>query len=462
MNEQHSVQGGERLDIRPWSMAKVALPVSMGIFVQFIVVVIDNFFVAKIDGNAMSAVAFVGLIYITLAMLGVGLGNATQILIARRKGQGEYDAVGQILGNAFVLAFLVGTVQFLALFLLMPAIINYTIESVVVKTYMHEFITWRSIGFLVYTPMLVLNSFWSGIAQTRVLVYMTLITSVVTVTLDYALIFGNLGFAAMGVEGAGIATVTAECCAFLFVLMYTLRQSNSHLQKVTPGADYRISRFLFSGYRKHTAQLVRLGGPIALQMVLSLGIWTVFYEFVESMGEHELQSSFIVRNMYTLVYVSVGGFSTATKTYISGLIAERRQSELYTAMKRLMLLNLTGIVLMSHGLWLYPEWIAARFTQDAEVIAQTKAIMLIVLPAMLTFSVTSIMLATVEGSGNTTAGFIVEILTVTIYIAAAYLMVFAWHWPIELVWIADWVYFIALGCFSMMFLWNGKWKWKEI
>ncbi|MFN5621491.1 MAG: MATE family efflux transporter [Flavobacteriales bacterium] len=95
MSEHASFVTTERLDIRPWSMAKVALPVSLGIFVQFIVVVIDNYFVAQIDGNAMSAVAFVGLIYITLAMLGVGLGNATQILVARRKGQGEYSIVGQ-------------------------------------------------------------------------------------------------------------------------------------------------------------------------------------------------------------------------------------------------------------------------------------------------------------------------------------------------------------------------------
>ena len=462
MSEHASTAKTERLDIRPWSIAKVALPVSLGIFVQFIVVVIDNYFVAQIDGNAMSAVAFVGLIYITLAMLGVGLGNATQILVARRKGQGEYSIVGQVLGNAFMMAFLVGIVQFLLLFFLMPIIINHSIESAAVKAYMHEFITWRAIGFLVYTPMLVLNSFWSGIAHTRVLIYMTLITSLVTVTLDYALIFGNFGLPALGVEGAGIATVSAECCAFLFVLLYTFRQSNCQLQLIDHAADYTVKRWLFSGCRMHSYSLIKLGGPIALQMVLSLGIWTVFYEFVESMGENELQSSFIVRNMYTLVYVSVGGFSTAAKTYISGLIAERRQSELHTAMKRLMLLNFCGIALMSHGLWLYPEWIAQQFTQDSEVIRQTIDIMLIVLPAMLTFSVTSIMLATVEGSGNTLAGFVVEILTVTIYIVVAYLMVYSWHWPIHLVWIADWVYFIALGLFSLLFLWNGKWKWKEI
>jgi putative MATE family efflux protein len=456
------MQSDERLDIRPWSMAKIALPVSLGIFVQFIVVFIDNYFVAQIDGNAMSAVAFVGLMYLTLAMLGVGLGNATQILVARRKGAGEYVAVGHVLGNSFWLAFVVGIIQFMLLYFLMPSVIDYAIESPEVRAYMHEFITWRSIGFVVYTPLLVLDSFWSGIAKTRVLIYMTLITSTLTIGLDYALVFGNFGFTAMGVEGAGIATVTAECCAFLFVLIYTLLYHNESVNREQHPEGYAIRKWLFKMPTQHTQSLVKLGGPIALQMVLSLGIWTVFYEFVESMGEPELQASFIVRNMYSLVYISVGGFSTVTKTYISGLIAERRQGELHTAMKRLMLLNLAGIVVLTHGLWLYPEWIAQRFTQDPLVIQQTIDTLLIVLPAMLIFSLTSIMLATVEGSGNTIAGFIVEIATVTVYLTSAYFMVYQWHWPIHLVWTADIIYFIALGLFSLLFLWNGKWKWKEV
>jgi putative MATE family efflux protein len=456
------MQQDERLDIRPWSMAKVALPVSLGIFVQFIVVLIDNYFVAQIDGNAMSAVAFVGLMYLTLAMIGVGLGNATQILVARRKGSGEYNVVGQVLGNAFWLAFLVGAIQFSLLFFLMPGIIDATIESSEVRTYMHEFITWRSIGFIVYTPLLVLDSFWSGIAKTRVLIYMTLITSTLTIGLDYALVFGNFGFPQLGVEGAGIATVSAECAAFLFVLIYTLLRHNDGVNSELHPEGYAIRRWLFKAPTHFTSSLVKLGGPIALQMVLSLGIWTVFYEFVESMGESELQASFIVRNMYTLAYISVGGFSTVAKTYISGLIAERRQSELHTVMKRLMFLNFCTIALLTHGLWLYPEWIAGHFTQDAHVIEQTVDTMIIVLPAMLTFAFTSILLATVEGSGNTIAGFIVEMGTVAIYVATAYVMIYNWHWPIHLVWLADWVYFIALGFFSMLFLWNGKWKWKEV
>jgi len=446
------------------SIMNVALPVSLGIFVQFIVAFIDNYFVAQINGNAMSAASFVGLIYITLVMIGVGLGNATQILVARRKGEGDFNSAGQVTGNAFWMALVVALFQFIALTQILPGIIQHTIKSNEVRSYMMEFIDYRSYGFFFYSLTLVLNSFWSGIAYTRVMIYTTIITASVTILLDYGLVFGNLGLPNMGMAGAALATSIAEACAFLFLLIYTLYQYDHQHKKSSAenSSSYNLKKWLPSFNSAHTFSLIKLGGPIALQMVASLGIWVIFYEFVEDMGERELQSAFIVRNMYMLAYVSVGGFSTTTKTYISGLIAEKRQTELHLVMRKMMILNLVGIFFLSHGLWLYPEWIAEMFTTDPLVISQTVQSMHIVLPAMMTFAITSILLSTVEGSGNTIAGFIVEFITVILYIAAAWLMVYELKWPIHLVWTADYVYFLMLGVFSLAYLWNGKWKYKVI
>ncbi len=447
------------------SILQVAIPISLGIFVQFIVAFIDNYFVAQVDSNAMSAASFVGLIYITLVMLGVGLGNATQILVARRKGVSELNKAGQITGNAFAISLLLAGFQFVLLYYVAPGLIDRYIESTHVKNYMREFIEYRAYGFFFYTPLLVLNSFWSGIAHTRPLVYTTMIMASVTIVLDYLFVFGNWGFPEMGMNGAALATIIAEAISLLFAFVYTWKVAGRYDTKGSVNdieQSYQLQKWLLSFNSAYTKAIARLGTPIAFQLVTSLGIWVVFYVFVESMGERELQSSFIVRNMYTLAYVSVGGFSTTAKTYISGLIAERRQHELHKVMLRMMLLNLGGILLLSHGLWLYPKAIADLFTTDPLVVEQIVDSMHIVLPAMMIFSFTSILLATVEGSGNAVAGFVVEIITVTVYIAAAWYMVYDWKWPIHLVWTSDYIYFILIGVLSGAFLWNGKWKWKKL
>ncbi len=455
----------DQLDISIKSLLRVAIPISLGTFVQFVVSFTDNYFVAQLNGNAMSAVSFVGLIYITLAMLGVGLSNATQIMVARRKGEGNNDLAGQVVGNAFRLAFVIALIQFVLIYFIVPTFLNNQIEHTQVRQYMIEFIDYRAFGFFAYSFTLVLISFWSGIAQTRILLYSTLITAVVNIILDYALVFGHWGMPQMGVSGAALATIISEYSALIFVGCYTWFYSDKFLggDSVTPDSrSYNLKKWLVQGCWKHTRTLVRLGGPIALQLMLSLGVWVVFYSFIETMGESELQASFIVRQIYMLAFISIGGFSTTAKTFVSGLIAEKRQAELHTVMKRLMWLNLLGVVFFSHGLWLYPQLIASQFTDNPLTIQQAVDTMHIVLPAIITFAFTSILLGVVEGSGNTVAGFLVELCSVALYLIAAYVIVFDFQWPVHLVWTADYLYFGFIGIFSWLYLRNGKWKYTHL
>ncbi len=439
------------------SILRVAVPVSLGYFVQFFVVFIDNLFLADIDGNAMSASAYTGLIFVTIAMLGIGMSNGTQILIARYNATGAYSKVGEVLSNSLLIGVVLSTLQFACLFFLVPWFAHHFIEIPELAHYMSSFAQYRSFGFFFYTLTLFLNAYWSGTARTQVLFISTAVTAISTIILDYFFIFGNAGIPAMGIEGAALANTIADALAMTVVAYFTFRKPRPQSAfGVMP--EHQLRHHLFSWISSYTTLLFRLGGPIALQLLVSLGIWAVFYQFVTSMGEGPLQASFIVRNMYMLAYVSVSGFSTTTKTYVASLIAQNRQSELYRVILRICLLNLCGVVLLCHGLLLYPEWIAQHFTRESLIIQQTVDTMHVVFPAMLVFAFTSILLATVEGSGRTMIGFLIELITVVIYIAAAYSMIHIGHWPIHLAWTSDYIYFSVLGLLSLLFLKYSRWK----
>jgi putative MATE family efflux protein len=427
----------------------VSLPISAGIFVQFIVAFIDNYFTAQIDGNAMSAVSFAGLLYITLIMASTGLSNAAQIRIATHLGTGEKERIHQTLGNVLKLSIILGIMQWAVYFFLLPMWVASTLDSQPVAEQMTTFMQYRSFGFLFYTPLLALQSLWSGIGKTRVLALSSLLLAMSTAGLDYLLIFGNDIIPALGVKGAAIATVAAEIIAFIFLLMYTRRNSAHHTGIAAP---FNLAE------KMENRSLLKLGTPIAMQQMLSLSIWVIFYGMIESMGEKELQSSFIVRNMYMLCYVSVGGFSTAAKTFVAGLIAEKRDRGIYRLILKIGGLNFLCIAILSHPLWLYPYTVAGFFSKDLEVIAMTVKTMYIVLPPMLLFAFTSITLSAVEGSGKATVGFVIELLTSVIYIFAAWLMVFQWSWPIHKVWISDYIYFASLGLLSILYLSSGRWR----
>ena len=51
----------------------VSLPISLGSFVQFIVVLTDNYFLGQVHMNAMNGAGNSALIYVTLLMFAIGL-----------------------------------------------------------------------------------------------------------------------------------------------------------------------------------------------------------------------------------------------------------------------------------------------------------------------------------------------------------------------------------------------------
>ena len=130
---------------------------------------------------------------------------------------------------------------------------------------------------------------------------------------------------------------------------------------------------------------------------------------IERLGEAALNTSHIIRNMYVLMFVAMMGIGQAAKTYISTLIAERRQHDLKRTIVRLLVLNWFGWLLLSHGMWLYPETIVHLFTDDPEIVEGTVGSMKIVLVAMFLATFSSVFINVIEGAGKTRVAMAIEL-----------------------------------------------------
>lgn len=438
------------LSIRYQDLLKVSLPMSLGAFVQFFVVFTDNYFAAQLDGKAMSGVSYIGLAYITLGMITTGIASAIQIIVARRMGEQQWGTIPAVVNNGLYLGIFIACIQFGVLYFLGPLFFEAYIDDPTIQQYMMEFSSIRSWGFWIYTPTMLLQAYWTGIAKTKVVFGTMLITSISNMILAYVFIFGQGPISAMGVSGAAWATLSAECLAFLFLFGYTLYKN--------PTVVLQLTKPIFT----FTRSILQLGSPIVLQLLIALGVWLAFYTMVESRGPQSLQSAFIVRNMYMLAWVSVMGFSSAMRTYTSALMAEGRMHDIKLLLMRIGFFNFLGVLILSHGLWLYPHWISAQFTQDPTTIRYTVDTMKLIVPAMLIYSFTSILLAWVEGSGATVAGFWIEVITSFIYIISIYIMVHFTHWEVSLLWLSDYIYFIVMGICSGLFLVYGNWRLNKL
>lgn len=443
------------IDIRYPALLRIALPLSLGAFVQFLVVLTDNLFLARVGEDALNGAGNGGMLYVTAVMLGVGLSAGVQIVIARRSGEGRAKEVGSWLGTGLRLSVFLSVALFV-LYLGMDAFLfDHILDSETILAVMREFLSIRMIGLFVYLPSLMFTGFYTGIARTGILTVSMGLTAGLNILFDWFLVFGIGVFPAMEHEGAALATLIAEAIGLAFLLVYTYRRYGR--------GEFDLLQTVFERKKGQARRLLMLSYPIMVQQVLALATWTTFYFLVEKVGGMELKVSHIVRNTYLLALVTVMGIGYTTRTIVSTLIAEGRQDVLPTALRRLVLLNFAGALLLCHGLVAYPTLLASLFFPgDAPGFVALTRSFRVVFFAILVFSVSSVLLNTIEGSGKTRQAMSIELGVIAVYLFLVYWMTIISAQPIHIIWMSDYLYFGLLTVCCAVYLRLSSWKFTSV
>ncbi len=102
----------------------MAIPLMVSSFIQSVVLITDSSFISRYSTDAFDAVGNGGLIYITFFMALVGMSDGAQIIIARRIGQKNTDAIGRVFGTSVFSHFFLAIALFLFLQFIMPNFLN--------------------------------------------------------------------------------------------------------------------------------------------------------------------------------------------------------------------------------------------------------------------------------------------------------------------------------------------------
>ena len=429
------------------AILKLALPVSAGTFTQFLVVLTDNFFLSQVSDATLNGAGNAGILYITLAMVGQGLSSCGQILIARRMGEGRSERAlvllrTGLLGMFLIALVLVAVVQ-LGLHLGFASVFRDAATGEVFTAFMDI----RKWGFLPGFAMLMMYAYFMGTARSKVLMVSMITVGVVNIVGDALLINGMWS---MGAQGAAWASFFAECTGASVLLLAVIRSN---------GRTFWNPTFL---NREEMVHWIKLALPLVLQLTLTLGTWSMFFFLVEQVGILELKVSHVARNYFMLAFTVSQGVQQTTRTFVSTLLGEHRGGELPEVLKRLFTVNIIGIVVFSHGLFFYPEWLAAPFFDDPEGLEAAGKTLPVIFLAMLIYSASSVMLSAIQGSGHTRTALAIEVTAILIYSCFAIFFTLWWPQPVWRIWWVEFSYFTSMGVGCAWFLMRKDWRSKQI
>ena len=182
----------------------MAIPLVLSLLVSQINVIADRAWCAGLGDDAMSAIAVVTPVYMTIVGLGSGIGVGASAVISRMIGASSKNKASSTVVQSVIFGLLFGLILTPILLLGQDSLLTILSKDNILgitEEYM--------LPYSIFTVVIVFNGVISGILNgqgaTQHSMYLTVIQAIVNIVLDPLLIYGL----DMGLQGAAIATVLA-------------------------------------------------------------------------------------------------------------------------------------------------------------------------------------------------------------------------------------------------------------
>ena len=444
-----------KVSITNRDILRMALPISLAILVPQLNFITNNIFLGHLDrtGDALSTAGITGVYYLLFAVIGQGLNNGLQALIARRAGEGRIGEIGKLFSQGMVVALALAFAGIAITWFLAPIALGWSLHSAALRDQAIAFLRIRIWGLPFLYVYQMRNALLVGTNQSKYLVYGTLAETTVNIALDYALIFGHFGLPALGFNGAAIASIFAEASGMLVVFVVIHAQGISRELQL-----YRHWRFDTANVRLILTQ----SSPLVFQYIISITAWVFFYVLVEHHGRQALAISNTMRNIFGLFGVFTWAFASSTNAMVSNIIGQGMQDKVTELIRKIVKLSLGFSVIVALLLNCFPELFLSVYGQDPAFTEAAIPVIRIVSSALILMSFSTIWLNAVTGTGNTRVNLLIELITIIFYCGYVYLTLERWNMSLVVGWMSEWIYWLSLFFMSFAYIRSGLWRGKVV
>lgn len=282
------------------AIINLGIPILIGQLGTIVVGFADTIMVGRYSTEALASSSFVNNLFYTANFACMGFTYGLTPLIGAMFSQGRKNAIGEILRNGVVLnlifSLLITCVMFL--FYINVDKMGQPYELLpLIRPYFLLFL----VG-LIPTSLFNVFAQWSyAIGNSRMPMWIILISNIANIIGNWLLIYGNLGFPELGLNGAGISTLISRiiCPIAIIAIFFGLKKYHEYSQGfLNSSVSYKK--------QKHIT-LTSL--PIALQLSLESGSFTFAAVVAGWLGTIELAAYQIIVIVGTLgfcIYYSMG------------------------------------------------------------------------------------------------------------------------------------------------------------
>src|SRR5271154_2111922 len=128
MSTPTSIDDNYKVSISNRQILKMMLPISFAILVPQINFITNNIFLGHLSEKSLAIAGITGVYYLIFAVIGNGLNNGLQVLIARRSGEGKVHEIGKLFSQSIRISLVCSVFGILLTWFVAPVILKFSIH----------------------------------------------------------------------------------------------------------------------------------------------------------------------------------------------------------------------------------------------------------------------------------------------------------------------------------------------
>jgi multidrug resistance protein, MATE family len=376
------------------ALTRLAIPVVLSELGWMAQGVVDTIMVGSLGPVSIGAVALGNALFYTPSLFGIGLLLGLDTVVAQAYGRKDFDECHRWLAQGIYLAIAITPILMILVFAASFGFARFGITPEVAKpaaAYLRV-LDWSILPLLIYGAS---RRYLQGVGQVRVITLTYIAANLLNWAGNWVLIYGKLGFPAMGVRGSALSTVIARILMAASLIGFAWRYERQR--------GHPLFHHWAGPQLGRIRQLVRLGLPAAGQITLEVGAWNVATLSAGFLNPIALATHQIAINYASITYMVPLGISAAAAVSVGHAVGAGDRARARRAGWLSLGLGTAFMVLGGIVFLVPPRPLIELYTHDPRVLAVGPSLLWIAAAFQIFDGVQTVCTGALRGLGETRA-----------------------------------------------------------
>ncbi len=341
------------------ALLRLAIPAALTQLGAMMLGIVDAAMVGRLGVAELDAAALGNLIAVGTMIFGMGCIFGMDPIATQAHGAGDGPRVGRTLQRGVVIAAIASVPIMVAWTAATPILIALG-QDPTLSTMAGEYLSWQLLSVAPFLAFQAQRQYLQARGIVAPGLWVVVAANLFNAAANWALIFGNLGLPALGLEGAAIATASSRVLQCVLMAAW-ISVRGLHRGAWTPWSWAAV-------HPRGLREILRHGLPTGLQYGLEMWAFQGASLMAGLLGESALAGHVVVLNLASLVFMLPLGISIAAAVRVGNLIGagqpQRAQRAAWVALAVSGAVATGLAVVFVAGRFVLPR----VFTPDAEVL----------------------------------------------------------------------------------------------